>query len=126
MARRFYRPLLLTAQPPNLKTISNIRLGDVLASRGNQPPNRRGNSTFSICGPQQALIGSTYLISKGTTNRRMLSHLRHLAPNAKIVMTADDLAEAGKLVESGASQAVVPGNLTGQRLFEVLRELLPS
>lgn len=63
-------------------------------------------------------ISDTFL--KGTTNRRLLGQLRHLAPNARCIMTADDKAEAEKLLAAGAQDVVVPGALAGGRLFELL------
>lgn len=64
-------------------------------------------------------ISDTFL--KGTTNRRLLRHLKHLAPHALVVMTADDSAEAARLVREGAQQAVIPSMLTAVSLLELLR-----
>jgi Kef-type K+ transport system membrane component KefB len=63
-------------------------------------------------------ISDTFL--KGTTNRKLLSHLKHIAPNARMVMTADDPAEADKLLHAGAHQAVTPSALTAAHLFQIL------
>lgn len=65
-------------------------------------------------------ISDTFL--KGTTNSKMLAHLKHLAPKAKFVMTADDPAGAAKLVKEGAAHAVDAGSLSGERLFDILKE----
>jgi Kef-type K+ transport system membrane component KefB len=58
---------------------------------------------------------------KGTTNRKLVGHLQHIAPKARLIMTADDAASAQKLVESGAHETVIPSALTGARLVSLLQ-----
>lgn len=60
-------------------------------------------------------ISDTFL--KGITNRRLLSHLQHLAPEAKLIMTADDTEQADKLRKAGAHDAVTPSALAGGYLL---------
>ena len=70
---------------------------------------------------------ATYIIStisdaflKGTTNTRLLSSLKQLAPHAKIVLTVDDIQDGLKLVEEGAFQTILPAEITGEFLFDFL------
>lgn len=65
-------------------------------------------------------ISDTFL--KGTTNSKMLAHLKHLAPKARFVMTADDPAAAARLKKEGAAYAVDAGALAGARLHDILKE----
>jgi len=64
-------------------------------------------------------VSDTFL--KGTTNRRLLGHLKHMAPRARMIMTADDASEAERLLRAGAHKAVVPSALTAAKLIESLR-----
>lgn len=65
-------------------------------------------------------ISDTFL--KGTTNRKLLNHLKHLAPEARLVMTADEEEAAKQLVEAGAADAVNPSALTAARLLDIVGE----
>ncbi|MBI4425694.1 MAG: cation:proton antiporter [Elusimicrobia bacterium] len=65
-------------------------------------------------------VSDTFL--KGTTNRRLLGHLKHLAPQARLIMTADDDAEAERLLRTGAQRVVVPSSLAAGRVLELMRE----
>jgi DNA-binding NarL/FixJ family response regulator len=67
-------------------------------------------------------ISDTFL--KGTTNLKLLSHLKHLAPKARLVMTADDPSEADKLLQAGAHEAIIPSALTGTHLLDVLKGVM--
>lgn len=83
--------------------------------------------TLRHCGASSAAVvlcavGDTFL--KGTTNERLLAHLRRLAPEAVLVMTAEDRQTAGRLLQGGARHVFVPGQLAGEHLFQVLREAL--
>jgi Kef-type K+ transport system membrane component KefB len=69
-------------------------------------------------------ISDTFL--KGTTNRRLLTHLKHLAPHARLIMTADDEAEAERLQHAGATFSVIPAELTAARMLELLGEKAPD
>ena len=57
---------------------------------------------------------------KGTSNQRLLSHLKQLAPRARWIMTADEPKAAEKLVAAGAHAAVTPAELSGRRFYELL------
>jgi Kef-type K+ transport system membrane component KefB len=65
-------------------------------------------------------LSDTYL--KGITGRRLLGHLKRLAPEAAVVMTADDAPAAESLRAAGADHVVVPGRLAGEKLFHYLDE----
>lgn len=67
-------------------------------------------------------IPDTFL--KGTNNRTLLAHLRHLAPHARAVMSADDQAEAIALLERGAAKVMVPARVAGKGLYHMVREML--
>ncbi len=60
-------------------------------------------------------ISDTFL--KGTTNRRLLAHLRRLAPGARYLLSAESMAEADILRQEGAHQVIVAGRLTGSSIF---------
>lgn len=66
-------------------------------------------------------VSDTFL--KGITNRRLLAHLKRLAPKARYVMTADDPQEAERLRRDGAHQVVVSSRLAAG---ELLRSLEPT
>jgi hypothetical protein len=50
---------------------------------------------------------------KGTTNRRLLAHLRRLAPEAKLLMTAETSAGEAALFGDGATAVLVPQRAAG-------------
>lgn len=72
-----------------------------------------GSASTVVC-----TLSDTYL--KGTTTARLLTHLKEMAPRARILMMADDDLSAAALSRQGADQAVVPGRLAGERLFRLL------
>lgn len=47
-------------------------------------------------------------ILKGTTNTQLLRHVRQLCPHAKIIVSAESVAEALKLYEQGADYVYLP------------------
>jgi hypothetical protein len=57
---------------------------------------------------------------KGTNNTRLLSTLSKLAPNAKIILTGDEPAEAKKLMSDGAQKVIIPGVITGEFLYDYI------
>jgi Trk K+ transport system NAD-binding subunit len=57
---------------------------------------------------------------KGTSNLKLLAHLKHLAPRARWIMTSDDAKSAEKLRASGAHDAVTAAELAGARFYELL------
>ncbi len=65
-------------------------------------------------------ISDTFL--KGISTRRLVASLRRLAPQATIVMTGEEKADAEDLLRAGADQVLVPGEITGDRILEMLRE----
>lgn len=65
-------------------------------------------------------ISDTFL--KGISTRRLVHSLRQLAPHATIVMTGEEKADAEDLVRAGANDVLVPGEITGDRILELLRQ----
>lgn len=63
-------------------------------------------------------ISDTFL--KGITSRRLLGHLKRMAPAARILMAADDDAAAERLEQGGAAAVIVPGRLAGARFLALL------
>jgi len=60
----------------------------------------------------------------GTSNLRLIQQIRHLAPQARIVVTAASRSQALKLYEAGADYVLRPNHLTARTLLEVLERLL--
>ena len=65
-------------------------------------------------------ISDTFL--KGISTRRLVASLRRLAPQATIVMTGEEKADADDLLRAGADHVLVPGEITGERVIELLRQ----
>ncbi len=63
-------------------------------------------------------ISDTFL--KGISTRRLLASLRRLAPHATIVMTGEEKTDAEDLMRAGADHVLLPGQLTGERILELL------
>ncbi len=57
---------------------------------------------------------------KGTSNQKLLGHLKKLAPRARWIMTADEPADAKALRDAGAHDAVTPSELAGGKFYELL------
>jgi len=109
----------------------NVALKNALGSRGFHwaygdvayPETLRhlgiGEASFVICS-----ISDTFL--KGITNRRLLRHLKQMAPNAQLIMSAEEGHEAAILLQEGAHHVIVFGKLSGIRIFEHVTENLSS
>jgi hypothetical protein len=65
-------------------------------------------------------ISDTWL--KGISARRLLESLKKLAPEAKIVMTGEEQADWDDLMKAGAHHVLIPGEITGERIFQLLTE----
>jgi Kef-type K+ transport system membrane component KefB len=65
-------------------------------------------------------ISDTFL--KGISTRRLVASLRVLAPQATIVMTGEEKADAEDLLRAGADEVLVPGTIIGERVVEFLRK----
>jgi voltage-gated potassium channel Kch len=65
-------------------------------------------------------ISDTFL--KGISTRRLVASLRGLAPQAIIVMTGEEKSDAEDLLRAGADQVLVPGEIIGERVLELLRK----
>jgi Kef-type K+ transport system membrane component KefB len=63
-------------------------------------------------------ISDTFL--KGITTRRLAATLRRLAPEAALVMTGEEKIDAEELLRAGADHVLVPGEITGERILELL------
>ncbi|HRY29123.1 MAG TPA: cation:proton antiporter [Elusimicrobiota bacterium] len=74
-------------------------------------------AAFIICS-----LSDTFL--KGITNRRLMKHLRHMAPAARLIMSAEEKHEAEILRREGAQHVIVVGKLSGMHIFEKLTENL--
>jgi voltage-gated potassium channel Kch len=75
------------------------------------------DASFIICS-----ISDTFL--KGITNRRLLAHLKRMAPQSQIIMTAEENQEANILLQEGAKHVIVSEKLSGIRIFELVTENL--
>jgi len=69
-------------------------------------------------------ISDTFL--KGISTRRLTANLRRLAPDAMIVMTGEEKSDGDALLEAGADHVLIPGEITGERILELLRKALAS
>ncbi|MBP7280318.1 MAG: cation:proton antiporter [Leptospiraceae bacterium] len=57
---------------------------------------------------------------KGITNHRLLEQLKKLAPEAKFIMTVDEMHQKKTLLKNGAYRVIVPGEITGEFLYDLL------
>ncbi|MEQ8352590.1 MAG: cation:proton antiporter [Leptospiraceae bacterium] len=64
------------------------------------------------------LVTVSDVFLKGTTTRRLLSRLREINPGANHVMVADEPDDFQNLKEMGAAHVLIPGQITGQELFQ--------
>jgi Kef-type K+ transport system membrane component KefB/Trk K+ transport system NAD-binding subunit len=60
----------------------------------------------------------------GTSNLKLINQIRHLCPQAQIVVTAGNPSRALKLYEAGADYVLLPNFLTANHLLEVLDRLM--
>ena len=63
-------------------------------------------------------ISDTFL--KGISTRRLVGNLRRLAPRATIVMTGEEKTDAEDLLRAGADHVLIPGEITGERILDLL------
>ncbi len=75
------------------------------------------DASFVICS-----VSDTFL--KGITNRRLLAHLKQMAPQAQLIMTAEENQEANILLEEGAKHVIVSEKLSGMRICELVTKNL--
>lgn len=64
-------------------------------------------------------ISDTFL--KGISTRRLVGNLRRLAPRAVIVMTGEEKTDMEDLLRAGADHVLIPGEITGERILDLLR-----
>jgi Kef-type K+ transport system membrane component KefB len=60
---------------------------------------------------------------RGTSNLMLLSIIRRLAPNAKVLVTAETIASAREMYEKGADFVFLPRMISAQHLAEVIERL---
>ena len=63
---------------------------------------------------------------KGTDNLRLVRLIRSLAPQARVIATADTLPHAEALYAEGAAYVLIPPALAAQQLYELLRDPSPD
>jgi Kef-type K+ transport system membrane component KefB len=63
---------------------------------------------------------------KGTTNLRLLGHVRKQVPDAKVVVTAETLAAEKALYEAGAAGVLVPARAAGTAVLSDVIALLEA
>lgn len=59
---------------------------------------------------------------KGIDNRQLVRIVRSLAPNARVIATADTLAHAEDLYAEGAAYVLIPAALSAEHLYQLLRD----
>jgi hypothetical protein len=59
---------------------------------------------------------------KGIDNLRLIRIVRTLSPHARILATADTLAQAEMLYAEGAAYVLVPSSLSAEHLYELLQD----
>tara|TARA_B100002051_G_scaffold276238_1_gene323380 strand:+ start:35947 stop:37650 length:1704 start_codon:yes stop_codon:yes gene_type:complete len=64
------------------------------------------------------LVTVSDVFLKGTTTRRLLSRLREINPGANHVLVADEPDDFQNLKGLGAAHVLIPGQITGQELFQ--------
>jgi Kef-type K+ transport system membrane component KefB len=69
-------------------------------------------------------ISDTFL--KGISTRRLVGNLRRLAPDALIVMTGEERTDMEDLLRAGADHVLIPGEITGERILDLLRREGPA
>ncbi len=65
-------------------------------------------------------ISDTFL--KGISTRRLVGNLRRLAPSATIVMTGEEKADAEDLLRAGADRVLIPGEIAGGWIVDLLSQ----
>lgn len=60
----------------------------------------------------------------GTDNLRLINHVRKIAPQAKIIVTAESIGRALKMYAEGADFVIVPRILSAQKIIDVLTLIL--
>jgi Kef-type K+ transport system membrane component KefB len=123
--------MLVEAQAPHLK--ERITLVDYAANRARGVIARGFRWEYGDLANPDALehlgieearivvttISDTFL--KGISTRRLVGNLRRLAPRAVIVMTGEDRTDMEDLLRAGADHVLIPGEITGERILELLR-----
>ena len=66
--------------------------------------------------------GASDMRLRGTTNLQLVHQVRGLAPHARLVVMADDLAGAERLYAAGADYVIVPAVLSGEHLQQALAD----
>jgi Trk K+ transport system NAD-binding subunit len=69
-------------------------------------------------------ISDTFL--RGISTRRLVANLRRMSPHAVIVMTGEEKTDAHDLLRAGADHVLIPGEITGERILELLTDSGPK
>jgi Kef-type K+ transport system membrane component KefB len=77
-----------------------------------------------IAGAKVALCTIPDTLLKGTSNRRILGHVRAMVPDAKLVGTAETAAVEKDLVDDGATAVIVPQRAAAASAFADVLALL--
>lgn len=62
----------------------------------------------------------------GTDNLRLINHIRKVAPQAKIIVTAESINRALKMYAEGADYVIVPRVLSAQKIMDVIEIILDN
>ncbi|MFN0159388.1 MAG: cation:proton antiporter [Bacteroidota bacterium] len=66
-------------------------------------------------------ISDTFL--KGIDSRRLLANIRRLAPSARVVMVGEEKIDQDELMQRGADEVLIPGEITGEKILGLLLAL---
>jgi Trk K+ transport system NAD-binding subunit len=105
----------------NPETLEQLQLSGVACHYGDIS----SLDTLRHAGLERALVVVSSVSDwflKGIDNRRLVRIVRSLAPNARIIATADALAQAEELYEEGAAYVIIPAALAADHLFSLLRD----
>jgi Kef-type K+ transport system membrane component KefB len=86
-------------------------------------------ATLEHAGIQRAVLvisGISDWFLKGTSNLQLLRATRSLAPNARVIVTADTAEGAQELYVAGADYVMVPSVLSAEHLASILADRSPN
>lgn len=74
-----------------------------------------------IANAEMIICTLTDITLKGTTNLKLLQIVKKLNPNAKIIMTAENIKQAREMYQLGAHYVYLPRIIGANKLFEVIQ-----
>jgi voltage-gated potassium channel Kch len=86
-------------------------------------------ATLEHAGIERAVLvisGISDWFLKGTSNLQLLRATRSLAPNARVIVTADTAEGAQELYVAGADYVMVPSVLSAEHLASILADRSPN